>query len=141
MSEQTILRDLFDRWERVWHDGEFDLIPSCVAPIYTRHDHLGDRPVSPESYAEELAKVRANRRGIRVVVYDHVFHGNRAWFRFEFRWTDPATGEALTQAGQQSYRTEGGKLAETWISLLPVGSAWPDPVAQETWTSPPPVPV
>jgi hypothetical protein len=22
MAEETMLRDLFDRWERVWHEGE-----------------------------------------------------------------------------------------------------------------------
>jgi hypothetical protein len=57
-----------------------------------------------------------------------------------FRWTDPESGEPRTQAGMQSYRIEEGKLAETWISLLAVGSKWPDPSAQETWTSPPPMP-
>lgn len=140
MIDEDVTRALFDRWERVWHAGEFDLVPSCVAPIYTRHDHLGDRTVTPDSYAGELAKVRADRPNIRVAVYDHAFKGKGAWYRFEFRWTDPASGEARTQAGLQSYRTEGGKLAETWISLLPVGSSWPDPVAQATWTSPLPEP-
>ena len=139
MSIDLIMRNLFDRWERVWHGGEFDLIPSCVAPTYLRHDHFGDRAVTPESYAGELAKMRAARPGIRVAVYDHSFKGNRAWYRFEFRWTDPETGEPRTQAGMQAYRVEDGKLAETWISLLPVGSTWPDPVAQETWTSSPPI--
>lgn len=140
MTSEAVTAALFDRWERVWHGGEFDLIPSCVAPTYIRHDHLGDRTTTPESYAGELARVREQRPGIRVEVYDHAFQGNRAWYRFAFRWSDPATGEARTQAGLQSYRIEDGKLAETWISLSPVGSAWPDPVAQETWTSPPPVP-
>ena len=139
MSPEAITSALFDRWERVWHDGEFSLIPSCVAPVYTRHDHLSDRTVTPESYAGELAKVRADRPGIRVRVYDHTFSGERAWYRFEFRWSDPDTSEPRTQAGLQSYRIEGGKLAETWIALSPVGSTWPDAVAQKTWTSPPPV--
>jgi hypothetical protein len=102
---------------------------------------LGDRTVTPESYAGELAKVREGRPGIQVRVYDHAFKGNRAWYRFEFRWTDPKTGEPRTQAGMQAYRVQDGKLAETWITLLPVGSSWPDRVAQETWTSPPPVPI
>jgi hypothetical protein len=137
MSESAT-RDLFDRWERVWHGGEFDLIPSCVAPSYIRHDHLGDRSVTAASYAGELAKVQADRPGIRVAVYDHSFEGNRAWYRFEFRWTDPKTGAPQTQAGMQAYRIEDGKQAETWISLLVVGSKWPDTVAQETWTSPSP---
>lgn len=138
MTDEEATRDLFDRWERVWHGGELDLIPSCVAPTYIRHDHLGDRTVTPDSYAEELRKVRADRPGIRVAVYDHAFQGKSAWYRFEFRWKDPATGAPKTQAGMQSYRTDHGMLAETWISLLPVGSSWSDRVAQETWTSAPP---
>jgi hypothetical protein len=27
MSEEAMVRDLFDRWERVWHEGRYDLIP------------------------------------------------------------------------------------------------------------------
>src|SRR5262245_51210020 len=48
--------------------------------------------------------------------------------------TDPKTGEARSRAGMQSYRIEAGKLAETWLSLMPLGSAWSDTVAQERWT-------
>jgi hypothetical protein len=32
------MRDFFDRWERVWQEGQYDLIPSCVEPEYIRHD-------------------------------------------------------------------------------------------------------
>jgi hypothetical protein len=38
-------------------------------------------------------------------------------------------------AGLQSYRIEGGKLVETWLSIQPIGSSWPDTIAQEYWTS------
>ena len=138
MSDEAVTRDLFDRWEMVWHDDRHDLVPSCVGSAYVRHDASGVRTVSAESYALELAQMKAQRPGVRVAVYDHMFVGKRAWFRFSFRWRDPNTGEQVTQAGMQSYRIEGGKLAETWIALQPVGSAWPDLVAQERWTSPPP---
>jgi hypothetical protein len=30
------MRDLFDRWERVWHEGQYDLVPSCVGQVYIR---------------------------------------------------------------------------------------------------------
>lgn len=80
--------------------------------------------------------MKAERHGIRVAVYDHMFVGKRAWFRFAFSWRDPNTGEAQTQAGMQSYRIEGGKLAETWIVMQPLGSSWPDATAQKSWTSP-----
>jgi hypothetical protein len=83
--------------------------------------------------------MKAERPGIRVAVYDHMFVGKRAWFRFMFKWRDPKTGEPLTQAGMQSYRIENGKLAETWIVLQPLGSSWLDAVAQEHWTSPSPI--
>jgi hypothetical protein len=139
MAEEKLIRDLFDRWERVWHEGQYDLISTCVGPHYIRHDEQGDRTVTPEAYAAELAKMRQDRPGIRVVVYDHIFNGDRAWFRFSFKWTDPKTGEARSRAGMQAYRIEGVKLAETWLILHPLGSAWTDAVAQEHWTSPPPI--
>jgi SnoaL-like domain len=138
MPDKDMMRELFDRWERVWHEGQYDLIPVCVGSHYIRHDEQGDRTVPREAYAAELAGVHNDRPGIRVVVYDHSFTDDRAWFRFTFQWPDPKTGEKRSRAGMQSYRIEGGKLAETWIALQPLGSAWGDAVAQEHWTSPPP---
>lgn len=139
MSQESVMIDLFNRWEQVWHEGKFNLVPSCVAETYIRHDQKGDRTVRRDAYAAEIAKIREDRPGIRVVVYDHSFSGDRAWFRFAFKWTDEKTGEAHTQAGMQVYRTADGKLVETWITYLPLGTAWTDTVAQEHWTSPPPI--
>jgi hypothetical protein len=136
MSEQQVMINLFDRWERVWHEGQFDLVPSCVGDHYIRHDENGDRTVTRDAYAAEIAKVRRERPDIRVVVYDHSFASDRAWFRFAFKWTDTKTGEARSRAGMQSYRTEGGKLVETWLSMQPLGSTWAD-TPQAHWTSPP----
>ena len=138
MPDNAMMCELFDRWERVWHEGQYDLIPACVGSLYIRHDEQGDRTVTREAYAAELAVIRQERAGIRVVVYDHSFTDDRAWFRFSFKWPDPKTGEPRSRAGMQSYRIEDGKLAETWITLQPMGSAWADAVAQEHWTSPPP---
>jgi hypothetical protein len=135
MSEEKVMRDLFDRWERVWHEGQYDLIPSCVGPTYIRHDELGDRTVTRADYAAEIAKTRQELPNLRFVVYDHSFEGNRAWFRFTLKFTDSKTGETRTRAGMQVYRVEDGKLAETWLIFQPLGSTWPDTVAQEHWTS------
>ncbi len=139
MSRESVMIDLFNRWEQVWHEGNFDLVPSCVAKTYIRHDPKGDRTVGRDAYAAEIVKIREDRPGIRVVVYDHSFSGDRAWFRFAFKWTDAKTGEAHIQAGMQVYRTADGKLVETWITYLPLGTAWTDAAAQEHWTSPPPI--
>jgi hypothetical protein len=67
MSEDTMLRDLFNRWERVWHDGQYDLIPDCIGPNYIRHDEAGDRTVTREAYAAEIAKFRQERPRTRFV--------------------------------------------------------------------------
>ncbi|KJC39638.1 hypothetical protein UB31_29980 [Bradyrhizobium sp. LTSP849] len=138
MSKESVTSDLFDRWELVWHEDRHDLVPTCVGPTYIRHEATGDRTVTAESYAAERAKMKEARPGVRVAVYDHMFVGDRAWFRFTFRWRDPNSNLPVTQAGMQSYRLEDGKLAETWIVLQPLGSNWPDPVAQDHWTSPVP---
>jgi hypothetical protein len=95
--------------------------------------------VTRDAYAAEIAKTRQERPDIRVVVYDHAFQKDRAWFRFAFKWTDVATGEARSRAGMQSYRTEDNRLVETWVSMQPMGSAWPDAIAKAHWTDPSPV--
>ena len=135
MTEALALRELFDRWERVWHEGRFELVPECVAPNYIRHDEGGDRTVTRDAYAAELAQLRQQRPDVRILVYDHSII-DRAWYRFTMRWTDQVSGEVRTRAGLQAYRTEDGKLAETWVVFQPIGSAWNDPVAQESWTTP-----
>jgi len=132
--DPSTMRDLFDRWERVWHEGRYDLIPGCVQPDYIRHDERGDRTVSREAYAAEITALREERPDIRVAVYDHGFDGDRAWFRFAFKWVDAKSGEPCSRAGMQSYRIEAGKLAETWVSLQPLGSVWTDAAAQVHWT-------
>jgi hypothetical protein len=72
------MHDLFDRWERVWHEGQYDMIAQCVRPNYIRHDEQGDRTITREAYAAEIAKTRQERPGIRIVVYDRTFEGDRA---------------------------------------------------------------
>jgi hypothetical protein len=47
------VRDLLDRWEQVWHEGRYDLIPSCVASHYIRHDEKGDRTLTRDEYAAD----------------------------------------------------------------------------------------
>lgn len=71
--EDKLMRELYDRWERVWHEGEHQLIPSCVGPTYIRHDEIGDRTVSREDYAAEIATAQQQRPNTRFVVYDHTF--------------------------------------------------------------------
>ena len=135
MSQESVVRNLFDRWEQVWHEGRYELVSECLAQVYIRHDESGTRRVTPEEYAAEVAAGRRERPNTRFIVYDHEIVGDRAWFRFTLTWNDRATGETRTRAGMQLYRVEESKLAETWLTLLKLGSAWPDATGQEHWTS------
>jgi hypothetical protein len=132
MTAQLTLPELFSRWEKVWHEKAYDLAKNCIADHYTRHAENGSRTVTREEYLEEMKGIHAQRRDIRVVVFDHDFGNDRAWFRFMFRWTD-SEGKTVTRAGMQSYRTEGGRIAETWIAMQPLGSVWDDE-PQPAWT-------
>ena len=38
MPDETMMRELFDRWERVWHDGRHELIPGCAGCSAIRHN-------------------------------------------------------------------------------------------------------
>lgn len=55
---------LFDRWERVWHSGQFDLVPSCVGEHYIRHDESGDRTVTRAAFP-----ARATNRAILPILW------------------------------------------------------------------------
>jgi hypothetical protein len=49
MLDESVMRNLFDRWERVWHGGQYDLVPECVGLHYIRHDEAGNRTVTREA--------------------------------------------------------------------------------------------
>ncbi|KKW90351.1 ester cyclase [Sphingobium chungbukense] len=136
MSDNDVTRALFDRWERVWNHGELDLVPTCVAPRYLRHEEAGDRIVTPESYAAEIVALKRDRPDFLILAHDYSFQGDRAWYRVSMRWTDRATDALQTRAAMQSYRIKDGKLAETWVMSWAVGSSWTDAAPLDSWTSP-----
>jgi hypothetical protein len=50
-------------------------VATCVAEQYTRHDENGDRTVTRDAYAKEIAQIQAERPNLHAVVYDHTFKG------------------------------------------------------------------
>jgi hypothetical protein len=56
ISNEAEVSALFDRWERVWHEGQYDLVAQCVQPNYIRHDEAGDRAITREAYARRLPR-------------------------------------------------------------------------------------
>jgi hypothetical protein len=103
MSNESAMRDLFDRWERVWHEGQYDLIPSCVGPTYIRHDEKSDRTVTREpmrrqeeshfcSYWMRLRRIPAAGRG----------HGNFSGGSAVFQTFDASRKRSHTETAKRS---------------------------------------
>ena len=135
MAHESEMRELFDRWfTHVWQEGRYDLIPSFLAPVYTRHGSIIQSgftvTYTPEEYSRVLVAER-ERFHPQWVIHDRAFVGDRAWFRLTYIRTDPVTGRQLTSAGMQVYRIEGGRLAETWVAAHTVGSTWPEDTTAE----------
>ena len=126
--------ELFDRWEKVWQNGQYDLISSCVADKYIRHDTKGDRIVTREEYEKEIKETRNSVPDIKFIVYDNAFSKNQAWLRYTMTYTSPETNELVTSKGIQVYRIENGKLAETWMIMLEPGTKWTDRNALKCWS-------
>jgi len=63
MSQDSAMIDLFNRWEQVWNEGKFDLVPSRVADSYVRHDPKGDRTVTRDAFSAEVAKISRGSTG------------------------------------------------------------------------------
>ncbi|HPG11950.1 MAG TPA: nuclear transport factor 2 family protein [Chitinophagaceae bacterium] len=133
-KENSSTIGLFDRWEKVWRDGQYDLIPSCVADKYIRHDSKGDRIVTREEYENEIKETRKLLPDVRFIVYDNSFSKDQAWLRYTMTYTSPETNELTTAKGIQVYRIEEGKLAETWMVMLEAGTSWADSSARKCWS-------
>jgi len=54
MSEETTRCDLFDRWERVWHEEQYDRTANCIGPIYIRQFQTSARPGSSRALATKV---------------------------------------------------------------------------------------
>lgn len=133
-NENSSTIELFDRWEKVWHNGQYDLISSCIADKYKRHDTKGDRVVTKKEYENEIKETRKLLPDIQFTVYDNSFSKNQAWLRYTMTYTSPETNKLVTKKGIQVYRIENGKLAETWMVMLESGTKWADSTALKCWS-------
>ena len=117
MLNESALRDLFDRWERVWHEGQYDLIAQCVQPNYIRHDEQGDRTVTREAYAAEIARCgRSDRASGSLSMITH----SRATVRGSVsRSSGLIQKPARRAAGQECSLPDRGRQARGDLAYAP----------------------
>ncbi|SDC88246.1 SnoaL-like polyketide cyclase [Algoriphagus faecimaris] len=117
---------LFDKWDKAWSEGQYELIPSCVTNNYIRHDIEGDRIISRDDYSKEIMQIRNALPDIQFLIHDRSIEADRVWIRYTLKYSDPKTGKMINQKGMQVYRIEQNKLAETWLVLQEAGTEWPE---------------
>jgi hypothetical protein len=98
------------------------------------HDEVGDRGWRATSMRWK-SPGNAERLGIRVVLNDHAFQDDRAWFRFAFKWAGVKMGDAQSRAGMRSYRIVNDKLLS--VAVNAAAGFGMHRLAPERWTSPP----
>ncbi len=98
-----------------------------IADTYVRHEAGGTYTVTAGEYADRIRSLRERFTELRYAVHDTAVAGDRFWIRYTFRGGPDSTGPWPKRPGLQVYRLEDGKLAETWMLLMPEGMEWTDP--------------
>lgn len=111
------------RWyDEMWFRKNFELVPECVGPTYTRHESGGTRTITAEEYrdflVEHMSAVEiADGRYRLIAEDDHVVAiGSWTFNGQQWDWV-------------QAFRVENHKLVETWLSGIGTDTMWgPDAI-------------
>lgn len=123
MSATEETRAALAKWyDEMWFVKDFDRIPECVGPTYTRHEGGGTRTITAEEYRDFLKAAMADAeisdgRYRLIAEDDHVVAiGSWVFNGQQWDWV-------------QAFRVESGKLVETWLSGIGFDTMWgPDAI-------------
>jgi hypothetical protein len=123
MSTSEESKRALARWyDEMWFQKNFDLVPDCVGPTYTRHEAGGTRTITAEEYRDFLnehmttAEIADGR--YRLIAEDDHVVAIGSWKLNGQQWD-----------WVQAFRVEHGKLVETWLSGIGTDTMWgPDAI-------------
>ena len=106
------------RWyDEMWFAKNFDLVPECVGPVYTRHEAGGTRTITAEEYRdflhEHLSTAEISDGRYRLIAEDDHVVAIGSWTFNGQQWD-----------WVQAFRVEHGKLVETWLSGIGLDTSW-----------------
>jgi hypothetical protein len=116
----SVVKELLERWEQVCHEQPCGLVCGGNAPPSIRHDLLAGRIMTPDGYAQEVAKNHSAAPNARCIVYRRTVADDRVWQSVAIEWLDPDSGEKRVQSGLQLLGFRKGQLVEAWLVLSPV---------------------
>lgn len=110
-------------WQALWIDHDAGAVLECLHDPYVRHGVDGAITMTPQKYADHVAKVTNNLRGTAIDV-EHLHEvDDMLYARFTLRGVNVTTGGNISIAWIGHYRLEAGKLAESW-TLRQSDFAW-----------------
>lgn len=110
-------------WRGLWIDGDDTAVADLLNDPFVRHTTDGRQVDSPDDYAHHVCTVTRHLKGTDVVV-DHLSHaGDMTYARFTLEGINLTTGEPVSIGWLAHYRTENGRLAESW-SMRQTDFSW-----------------
>jgi hypothetical protein len=124
VSDEETARELVRRWwTAVWRDGDINAVDQLVTDPFIRHTSAGTSRSSLKDYKKALVEFQRVLHDARTVIDDEAVAGDRIWVRATSRGANLETGGPALVTWMVCFRVEGGKLAETWVAVLP-GVDW-----------------
>jgi predicted ester cyclase len=118
------LESIYRRWlSEVWGQGRSDVAAELIADDVIDHNPYPGQPPGIEGHNWAVAMVRKAFPDLRFAADVVVSDGQFVAGRWTMTGTNtgtfdlyglPPTGRPVTMTGQEIFRAEGGKLAESW---------------------------
>lgn len=120
MVQRTPLELIHLYWDRVWNNGETQLIREICADPIVRHEENGLVPLSHDEQIARIERVRPAHMPLftHEVLVASDTHVASVW-NMSMR-----KGEPRDLSGIEVFKVVDGRLAETWVSAFHKGH-WP----------------
>ncbi len=123
MAEDRDPKDLVrDYWDKVWGEGNLDVLGDFVADPYRRHSPSGTRTMSLKAFGAEMAQYQRTLHRPKTDVKAITVDGDLVWSRLVSVGLNVDTGEKSVITWMVCNRIERDRIAESWMMYLPM--AW-----------------
>ena len=103
-----------------------EVIQRNMTPDFLDHDGPGGKPTGVAGDESMMRAMHDKLLDLRIEVLDCLADGDKVACRNIWRWTDPASGQAMQFHGFVLWRFEGDQIAERWATVTAPasGSVW-----------------
>ena len=102
-------------WNLVWLGDSSVAVEELLAPSFVRHTLDGTTRSTPAAYRAEIDRATRSITGTELRVDRLETAGDRVYARITLLGVNLASGEKMAITTIGDYRTEGGRLAESWV--------------------------